>query len=450
VKPNTCLVIDVWEGNPDLDEAVLKAGGVAGIGIRLNDMNGGHHMDKNFVIQWEQSKNFVRFPYFVYNPWVDGQGNYNWLKANMPAEAKSVAVDVEVSKFGYAANTYAGELIKFLNLCKPLWKTIIYTGEWFLLNLTSWPKTDYWWAQYPTFDTFFNQVADWDILKTRIERLDKPFNYMNCPGTVKMWQFGDKFLLPGAPGHFLDCNLFYGSEEELAAYFGNVPETEPDPNPNPDPEPVVTFKKVSLGNTPINGIVTVTYTLNNVEHMAFVDQRVTNPPNTTPSKNFYRVAAENWKFTHAPLKIPPNGGPLTQTMSHTPKTAYEETLLPIQWQQYIQRFNDERGWKKISAKDYGPSKGINGNGLLRYIGLVYPSNANQNNIVNVLEISGSWARIESIPIDGTADLAKLSPHLTPWLFHMVCDNLGNPLPQNIVCPILGGPWWVPLLALVKK
>ena len=51
---------------------------------RLNDINGGHHKDENFDKQWKQAQYFLRAPYFVYNPWVNGKGNYDWLMANLP------------------------------------------------------------------------------------------------------------------------------------------------------------------------------------------------------------------------------------------------------------------------------------------------------------------------------------------------------------------------------
>ncbi len=225
MKPNTCLVVDVWEGQLQIDEAVLKAGGVAGMGIRLNDMNGGHHMDTNFVKQWDEAKNFVRFPYFVYNPWVDGAANYAWLAAHVPSEVLALAVDIEVRKTGYPASTYAIEVGKFLDLCKPHWRVIIYTGQWFLPYLSSWPKTvDYWWAQYPDHKTYFGGAKTWQDVKARLDKLDKPFNVKYVPGNLKLWQFsGDMLVLPGN-SRPIDVNLFYGTEQELAAYFGtNTP-----------------------------------------------------------------------------------------------------------------------------------------------------------------------------------------------------------------------------------
>ncbi len=223
MKPNTCLVVDVWEGQLEIDEAVLKANGVAGMGIRLNDMNGGHHMDTGFVKQWGEAKNFVRFPYFVYNPWVDGTANFNWLAANVPAEVKGLAVDLEVRKTGYPSSTYAVEVANFLELCKVRWKIIIYTGQWFLPYIATWPKKDYWWAQYPDYATYFKNTKTWDDLKNRLDKLDKPFNVTTAPGPVKLWQFsGDVLVLPGSAKP-IDVNIFFGTEQELASYFSLTP-----------------------------------------------------------------------------------------------------------------------------------------------------------------------------------------------------------------------------------
>jgi len=226
MKDNTCLVIDVWEGQLEIDEAVLKANGVAGIGIRLNDMNGGHHLDTGFVKQWEEAKGFVRFPYFVYNPWVNGTQNYVWLEANMPAEAKSVAIDVEVRFGEITPAKYAGELNKFLSLANSQWKTIIYTGQGYLNLLSKWPKCDYWWAQYPNPQTYFGGVKTWAALKKVLDNpaLTLPFNHTVVPGTLKMWQFsGDYLILPGTVRD-IDVNLFYGTEADLAKYFGTEQE----------------------------------------------------------------------------------------------------------------------------------------------------------------------------------------------------------------------------------
>lgn len=224
------LVIDVWEGSLEIDEAVLITNGVHGIGIRLNDMNGGHHMDTNFVCQWEQAKSMVRFPYFVYNPWVDGRANFNWLLANMPYGAKSVAIDVEVAYSQVTPAQYGQQLGIFLALANTKWKTIIYTAEWFLSKVTPWPKVDYWWAQYPSPLIYFKDVKTWDALYKSLDNpnIQRPFNAGMIPGALKMWQIsGDYLVLPGTVRD-LDVNIFFGSVSELAAYFGSTPVPQPE------------------------------------------------------------------------------------------------------------------------------------------------------------------------------------------------------------------------------
>lgn len=91
-------LLDVWEGSLDIDEEIIHGGGVVGFIIRLNHISGGHHMDTNFTPQWAQSINFLRAPYFVYNPWVDGKTNFNWLMANLPQnDVTLVSADIEVA-----------------------------------------------------------------------------------------------------------------------------------------------------------------------------------------------------------------------------------------------------------------------------------------------------------------------------------------------------------------
>jgi hypothetical protein len=236
MKPNTCLLVDVWEGQLEIDEAVLKANGVAGLIIRINDMNGGHHKDIGFDKQWAEAINFIRLPYFVYNPWVNGPTNFDWLKANMPAEATSVAIDIEVAYSGYSALTYAGEVNKFSDLCtKQGWKTIIYTGQGYLQLLSKWPVCDYWWAQYPSPSIYFAKVKTWEDLKISLDKLSEPFNANLCPGNIKLWQFsGDFLVLPGTTRK-IDVNLFFGNELELGAYFG-ITNSVPAPATPPIPE----------------------------------------------------------------------------------------------------------------------------------------------------------------------------------------------------------------------
>lgn len=399
MRENTCLVVDVWEGQMEIDEAALKANGVAGMGIRINDMSGGHHMDTNFTKQWVAAKQFVRFPYFVYNPWVNGAANYNWLAANCPPEVRSIAVDMEVRYTGYSPNTYAGEFVKFLDLCKPKWKVIIYTAQWFLPYLSSWPKMDYWWAQYPDQTRYFANCTTWADLKTRLDNpiLAQPFNASACPGTIKMWQFsGDYLILPGS-NRDIDVNLFYGSPQQLSDYFMSVPEgTTPAPTPIPTPTPAL------------------------------------------PGAGLYTFASNNY-FRRS------GGGPLTLPMSRTQRlgdnmTRYNwEALKPT-----LLRLNSTfpAALDQIAAWDWGPTKGLDG-AYIRWIGLLWPG----RNVVQVEEVvyanGEPWGRVQGVPLD---KLSTLSVYNTPHLVHQVYiyhpSNGWSPLPNPVYVPIMGGPWWV--------
>ena len=137
------IVLDIWEGNDDLDVPTLKANGVAGMIVRLNDMNGGHHLDERFVKDWEIAKQFdTQTIYFVYNPWVSGRANFDWLVAHLPADfdGRRLMIDTEVKYPGYSPETYAKETGIFYALVAERFPQAIYTGEWFLPIVAKWPK----------------------------------------------------------------------------------------------------------------------------------------------------------------------------------------------------------------------------------------------------------------------------------------------------------------------
>ena len=222
--PVTCqyqVLVDVWEGQVELDEAVLKAAGVAGIIVRLNDMNGGHHMDTGFTSQWEQAAGFVRAPYFVYNPWVSGKANFDWLAASCPAGVKRVFVDVEVIYSAVTPAQYGKELAAFLGLARGKWNITIYTGQWFLPFVTPWDGGEYWWARYPNSLYVAGQMT-WAALMTKLNAL--PWTPGSAPGVVKLWQCtADRIVLPGCGGRAIDINVFKGSRAELEAWIGGEP-----------------------------------------------------------------------------------------------------------------------------------------------------------------------------------------------------------------------------------
>jgi len=220
------LILDVWEGALDINEPLLLDNGIAGLIIRINDMNGGHHKDTNFDNQWAQAVNFLRAPYFVYNPWVTGSANYQWLKSNLPSSGVTrLFVDIEVIKSGYPAATYADEVQAFMQLALADYpRTAIYTGGWFLPIVAHWPGGDYWWARYPyTFYPDGRENWSWTSLWQAVNDYGFwPDQLHKCPGTVKLWQFtGDRLILPGCANRPIDISMWNGGLASLQDWWGS-------------------------------------------------------------------------------------------------------------------------------------------------------------------------------------------------------------------------------------
>jgi hypothetical protein len=218
------MLCDVWEGALDIDELVLRNGGVVGLMVRINDMNGGHHMDTNFYNQWSQAELFLRAPYFVYNPWVDGVANFNWLSAHVPAETTIVFPDIEVSKPEYPKETYADEVDEFIQLTRARWRAPIYTGGWFLGTIAHWPGGDYWWGRYPYYlcPRGDRVTWTWEEMQQRANTYGwNPDPTKQCPGVVRVWQCsGDKVILPGTAGRAMDINLWPTTLPALEEFWG--------------------------------------------------------------------------------------------------------------------------------------------------------------------------------------------------------------------------------------
>jgi len=251
---NYLLLVDTYEGEKQIDELQLIANNIPGMIMRLNHIEGGHHNDENFATQWKEAGNagLLRIPYFVYNPWVNGDKNFEWLVENIPYEAGAVMIDVEVVYPGYSPDTYRDEVSKFCNLVGARWNYMIYTGEGFLHLLSSWPTdADYWWAQYP-YSLYPDTPQNWTWSQVRaiIDTKDGPMNAAKVPGRWKMWQAsGDRLILPGSPKP-IDVNVYPGTYDELKAWINEKP-TLPDPFEEEHTQPYegVEFHKVSRFNS---------------------------------------------------------------------------------------------------------------------------------------------------------------------------------------------------------
>lgn len=216
------LGIDTWEGSLDIDEDILKLAGVGFIIPRLNSIAGDLHKDDLFDTQWEQAANFVRWPYFVFDPYHTGRINAEWLLDNMPKNASAVSPDIEVKRpDSYSPVFYAAQVAEFYKMVSQYWKVIIYSGEWFKSFLSSWPKCDYWWARYPyTWHPNIGQPISWEELHSKARKV--AWNPACSLGDCHVWQIsGDRYKPPGCNNRAVDINLFNGDLSSLQAYIGS-------------------------------------------------------------------------------------------------------------------------------------------------------------------------------------------------------------------------------------
>ncbi len=215
------LGVDVWEGAMDVNEDTMRRAGVAFMVIRINDMDGGLHEDKNFKNQWQQARNLIRWPYFVYSPWADAATNFNYLNSLMPGDAKHVSLDIEVVRSGYSPSDYARQVMSFVSLCASRWGIDIYTGAWFLPYLSTWPQNvPYWMARYP-YDFYPKKREQWTWEKLKAKLDAYPWDPGRAPGPCKLWQLsGDRLTMPGCADRAMDVNAFNGTLADLEAYAG--------------------------------------------------------------------------------------------------------------------------------------------------------------------------------------------------------------------------------------
>ncbi len=221
------ILVDTCESE-DIDEAALRANHVAGLIVRLNHTEDGHHLNTNFTRQWQETSfaGLVRIPYFVYNPWADAQTNFNWLVDAMPFEAGAVLLAVDVEYEGYPPEEYAGQVARFCQWVGARWRYMLYTGQNRLQLLSEWlPAAEYWWAQYPySLYPSTPQKRTWAEVREQIAKLHQPFNAACIPGPWRLWQVSaDRLLLPGS-SRPMNINLFPGSYEELKDWVHEQPE----------------------------------------------------------------------------------------------------------------------------------------------------------------------------------------------------------------------------------
>jgi hypothetical protein len=256
------LLIDQWEGSLDINEDILLDAGIVGVVTRINSMSGGHHKDNGFDSAWPQTKPFpMRAPYFVYNPWVSGVKNFEYLASVMPKDAHGVMQDIEVKYEGYSPTQYSQETGVFLERSGKNWRQFGYTGQWFYDHMSYWHDIDYCLARYPyLLYPSGTQNWTWDQLKQLVSTME--WN----PGTppklqsgklldaskIKLWQCsGDRLIFPGTSGKCMDIILWNGDLTSLMEWWGETDnEQEPEPTPTPDDIDlqIAELKKVTISN----------------------------------------------------------------------------------------------------------------------------------------------------------------------------------------------------------
>jgi len=160
-------------------------------------------------------------------------------------------------------------------------------------------------------------------------------------------------------------------------------------------------------------------------------------------------------------KFPPktnyrHTGPGVEPMSRNTKKG--DNMIPLikPWVNFIFSLNDWRKQpiKNIETFDYGPSKGYDKNGKLKYISLVYPG----RNIVKIervlIGVDGKlWGVIDGIPMDRIPNTSMYNAYDTPHLIHQIygVSSKGTffPLKNTTYVPILGLNWYIPMKVLEK-
>jgi hypothetical protein len=156
-----------------------------------------------------------------------------------------------------------------------------------------------------------------------------------------------------------------------------------------------------------------------------------------------------------------NKGPLVIQHFDSPhRDESKAQILDEDWQDYLKHINTKQCYNKITAPDWGPSKGFNRQGKLIFNALVYPG----RNVVNITRIDDGWGALETLPMDR---LPKCSIYDMPHLIHQVYGydgkryfNLANspnvpligaeqrwidmkwltPLPSSRVVKVTALPW----------
>lgn len=207
----------------------------------------------------------------------------------------------------------------------------------------------------------------------------------------------------------------------------------------------------------IPGKMSVNFTVNGVLRSQNIDQTTVPIP---ASPDLFYIPEENWRRMRN-LQSPPGGGPYTIPLG---KARDNGRVMPgdnlislgVTWQSWIQSLNpDPVSWAFYINPGGGPTKGIDSTtGMMKYLGLAYPGPGNvvkiMRNASGALDIHTNdgidWCRIDSIPLTAAPDVT-ITSEKKPWVFGQFFTGAFG---QHLVkCPMIGGPWWIPMGFVTK-
>jgi len=409
------------------------------VGVDISKYNLGWNPDKAlkpiaFVIQrasWslykdsgfdallpEAQKVAIRGAYHYYSSGVPWKAQADLFLATVKGKGfHFYVVDYERAYNALSARTIAevSEMVKYIKAqtgqrCMVYFSPSIYNESIKPFGYGLWAhQQDIWIAQYP-----------WTLTQT------PPSQSPAIPDGLpwKIWQYGGGDVNFTAGRHAgadyggglvgMDLNYFNGSKADMMNWAGVT--DAPVVVPAPIEPPVVV-------QTP-------------------VDPPTGNPvPAKTQTSGLYQFAAVNyWKR--------PGGGPLVLPMSRVRGKAdnmsrYAWSVLKL----IITALNptNAAAVNQVSAADWGPSKGLDGD-YIKWIGLLWPG----RNIVKILEIVDGYGRVDGRPLDSAQTInANDNPDLVHKVYDYNKSNGWGERAKPVYVPILGGPWWVDLNNLVS-
>src|SRR5574343_603629 len=137
----------------------------------------------------------------------------------------------------------------------------------------------------------------------------------------------------------------------------------------------------------------------------------------------------------------PAGGPLViPTYDNPRKDESKECAIGQEWIAYLKRLNpDKTAFKHIVSEDYGPTKGYNAHGKLRFNLLVYPGN-----VVSIDKVVNGWGLLNTLSMNVPPSLSvnwKDHPHLIHKVYGATRNGGIQNLPHAPYVPVLGNSRW---------